>query len=464
MNRRITFDLVATVILGAVTAGLVAFGISMLLPRLGKQKIIIAAGPPDGESYILFQAVKAVAERYYPQLEISFLQTAGSVDSLNRLERGEAQMVTSETDIIAGPSARSVAILFPDTIQVLVRNDANIKRFTDLKGKRIALERSQGPFRAFMLLAQHFGLREADFNFIGADEASAERAFTRNEAEAYFAIRPLHTGVLTRFAAAGDVSFIPIEDALALHLEVPAFESATIPKNSYAGTPMIPPSDVPTISSDRVLLARSDMPDSAIYEITQVLMERRQEIVAAIPDTAASVRPLSASFRAPDGKNGLIAGLHVGAATYYNHGQITLSEGEEFGSLATVTGLTILWFLTIRGGIRRRQKEYSGTFNRRVIQLMRESQTDPGENRFLTIRHELLQMMSKAVIDLDHDRVSQQSFQISRDVWQIAFDLICERIAAIGLVDPAALTDEALAAESDKDRPWSLLREFVQKA
>ena len=153
MKSKITVDLVATVLLSLATAGLATFGVSLLLPRFGTQHVTIAAGSPDGEAYILMQAVKAVAERYNPRLEISFLDTAGSVDSLNRLERGEAQMVTTEADIIAGPSARSVAILFPDTIQVLVRNDSDIKRFTDLKGKRIGLVRSQGPFRAFMLLA-----------------------------------------------------------------------------------------------------------------------------------------------------------------------------------------------------------------------------------------------------------------------------------------------------------------------
>ncbi len=385
------------------------------------------------------------------------------MDSLNRLERNEAQMVTAEADIIPGPSARSVDILFPDTIQVLVRNDANIKRFTDLKGKRIALVRSQGSFRAFMLLAQHFGLRESDFNFIGADEASAERVQPQR-AKTYFANRPLHAPSLIRLVAAGGASFMPIEDALALHLEVPALEGSAIPKDSYSGTPMVPEADVPTISADRLLLARSNVPDSVIFAITQVLMERRGVFVAAIPDVARAVRPLPANIKAPDSKSGITAGLHPGAATYFNHGQITFSESEKFGTFVTLSILTTLWILTLRGGLRRRQKEYSDTFNRRVVQLMRESQAAQGEVRFLSIRHELLQMMMKAVIDLDHDHVSEQSFQISRVIWQIAFDLIRERISAVGLADPAALTEEAIAIQSGKDRPWSMLRDFIQNA
>src|SRR5690348_17700599 len=115
MHKRITVDMVATALLSLATATVVIVGISRLLPRFGTHKIIIAAGTADGESLPLMKAVKAVAERYDPRLEISFLDTAGSVDNLNRLERGEAQIVVTEADLIAGPSARSVAILFQDT-------------------------------------------------------------------------------------------------------------------------------------------------------------------------------------------------------------------------------------------------------------------------------------------------------------------------------------------------------------
>ncbi len=54
-------------LLSVVTAGLLGFGISLLLPRFGRQRIVIGAGAPDGETYIFMQAVKAVTERYNPR-------------------------------------------------------------------------------------------------------------------------------------------------------------------------------------------------------------------------------------------------------------------------------------------------------------------------------------------------------------------------------------------------------------
>jgi hypothetical protein len=46
-------------------------------------------------------------------------------------------------------------------------------------------------------------------------------------------------------------------------------------------------------------------------------------------------------------------------------------------------------------------------------------------------RAQLLAMLTEAVEDLDRDRMSQDSFQSFRVVWQIALDVIRERRSAI---------------------------------
>jgi TRAP transporter TAXI family solute receptor len=455
--RTLTLDKIAMILLSLATIAVLWIGIVLAYPRVGDQDIAIATGTTKGETYILMQAVKTVAERYYPRLKIKLLETSGTVDSFNRLENGEAQMATGETGVMAGASARTVALLFPDTIQMLVHNDAKIQRFEDLKGKRIALTRTQGPFRTFMLLARHFGLREADFNFVGSDDDSAEVAFTRHEADAFFAVRVLHGGATMRLVRAGDVSIMPIDDALALHLEVPALQEATIPKDSYTADPPVPPADTPTVSADRVLLARGDVPDDVVYELTEILMERRQEIASAIPDTDEVARVLPANIRPPDGKNGLTAGVHHGAAVYYNHGKTTISETEVFTGAVTVSVLVGMWMWAIRSSIRRRQKEYSDRFNRRVLQLMEMSQTSNSERQMATIRTELLALIEKAVLDLESNQLSEESFQTSRIVWQITFDLLRERVAASGGADLVALSRDP---DPGQPRRWSLLRDL----
>jgi uncharacterized protein len=457
---KLTLDKIAIILLSLATIALVGLGASRAYRRLGPHQISVATGTSKGETYTLMRAMKTVVERYHPRLTITLLETSGTVDSLNRLENGEAQFATVEASVMAGAAARTVAVLFPDTIQMLVHDDARIQRFADLKGKRIALTRTQGPFRTFMLLARHFGLREGDFTFIGSDDESAEVAFARHEADAFFAVRVLHGGATMRLVKAGGVSILPIDDALALHMEVPAFQAATIPKDSYSADPPVPAMDTPTLNSDRILLARGDVPDDVVYDITEVLMERRQEIAASISDNDQVAGVLPANIRPPDGRNGLSAGVHQGAALYYNHGQTKIGEAEMFTTAVTLCALAGLWMWAIQSSVRRRQKLYADAFNRRVLQLMEIALSSTSERQLEAVRTELLALMERVVLDLESDKFSEQSFQTSRVVWQIAFDLLRERYALSGGLDPSALKASASSFEAGKPRRWSLLRDL----
>jgi TRAP-type uncharacterized transport system substrate-binding protein len=79
------------------------------------------------------------------------------------LEVGRAQLATAQADVVPGPSARVLAVLYDDTFQLLVRKDSSTKSFADLRGKRFALVKSGGQFQSFLRVAQHFDLHESDF-------------------------------------------------------------------------------------------------------------------------------------------------------------------------------------------------------------------------------------------------------------------------------------------------------------
>jgi TRAP-type uncharacterized transport system substrate-binding protein len=116
-------------------------------------------------------------ERHYPKVKLSVLETGGTVESLRMLEEGKAEMATAQADVMPGRSARIVAVLYDDIFQLLVRIGSDVNHFPDLKGKRIALSQSGGQFESFLRVADHFGLRKSDFQFIGLDDTASEAAF-----------------------------------------------------------------------------------------------------------------------------------------------------------------------------------------------------------------------------------------------------------------------------------------------
>src|SRR5262249_33624000 len=106
----------------AIASVIVAIVVAMLfVQRARTWKITIAAGNRSGESYVLAQALKSVAERRHPDLSIRVRETGGTAENLALLEKGEIDVATAQADVPAGRQARMVAYLYSDTFQLLVR-------------------------------------------------------------------------------------------------------------------------------------------------------------------------------------------------------------------------------------------------------------------------------------------------------------------------------------------------------
>src|ERR1700761_152698 len=133
--------------LAAVSVSLVAGLAAILWQQSRTQYLTLAAGDSHGESYILGSALKTVVERHYPHIRINLVETGGTVENLAMLSQGRAQLATAQADIVPGPMARTVAVLYDDTFQLMVHKDSPIQQLTDLRGKRIALARSGGQFQ-----------------------------------------------------------------------------------------------------------------------------------------------------------------------------------------------------------------------------------------------------------------------------------------------------------------------------
>src|ERR1700756_5659767 len=124
--------------------------------RSKTEHLTLAAGASSGESYILGNALKTVVERHNPKVRIALLETGGTVENLRMLEDGRAQLAAAQADILPGPSARAVAVLYDDTFQLLVPKTSPVQSLVDLRGRRIALAQSGGQFQSFLHVADHF--------------------------------------------------------------------------------------------------------------------------------------------------------------------------------------------------------------------------------------------------------------------------------------------------------------------
>jgi TRAP transporter TAXI family solute receptor len=358
--------------LGIVSVGLAVAGLWGIFAQNKVHRVTIAAGAKEGESYIISQALEQVVERYHNNIEITVKETQGTSENIKLLESKEAHLGALQADVAAGPSARLIAILYPDHFQLLVHPDSGVKNFSDLKGKRIALPKKGGQFRSFLDVATHFGLQEKDFQFVGDDEQIANNFFKSKQADVLFRVRALGSPAIAEIVQITQSQFIPIPQAEAMQLKYPVFNAAIIPEGAYRGNPPLPPQNLPSVSVNRLFVSRYDLDPQVVQSITQVMLERRQEIAEAIPHSARAVKPLVASIQSPLEVKRSGLQVHPGALAYYNRDEPSfLQENADYVALIlTVILLIGSWFWELKKMLERRQKANADLYSSRVIELM----------------------------------------------------------------------------------------------
>lgn len=417
--------------LSLATIALIAVVAYFQFDRTEVRDIVIAAGPQNADSFVLLTALKQVVERHNPTLKITVHETSGTSDSLQRLERGEAQFAAAQADIPSGNSARAVAVLFDDNLQIFARSSAPIEKFADLKGKKIALPKSGGQYQSFLFIAGHYGMGESDFTFVGQNDDNADLAFSRDEADAVFRVRALHNASISKLVRGGNVKFIPIDQAEALHFINPAIKQAIIPKGNYLGNPPIPAADLVTGSIERTLLASQKVPNDVVYGVTQALMERRPELAAAITDANSAVRPLLASIRQPTERTGVQAALHPGAIEFYSHGRLAVVEKHPDLIVAVLAAVALggLWLVQIRRMTDRNRRSLADQYNKKAMTLLSQSEHAVTHRTLDPIRTELDSVWTSAIRDLGEEKISDEEFRTFVIIWEAASDTVRRREA-----------------------------------
>jgi|HubBroStandDraft_6_1064221.scaffolds.fasta_scaffold36407_5 TRAP transporter TAXI family solute receptor len=404
-------------------------GLALQVYQASKTRTLtFAAGSVSGESYIIGSALKTVVERHYPRVHITLAETGGTVESLQRLEQGRADLAAAQADIVPGPSARIVAVLYDDFFQLMARHGSAISAFSGLRGKAIALPKSGGQFESFLRVAEHFGLVQQDFTFVGATDIEADREFLAGRADAIFRVRALGNPAIKHLAGTGQVRFLRIEHAAAMKIKNPTFEPATVPEGAYSGDPAIPSADLPTVSIHRTLLAGTSADPEAVRTVTEVLLERRQEIMQEIPQEMKEVRLLLAQVKKPAPEAGLGPPWHAGARQYFDKDKpsFLMAHADYVGLMVTVILLIASWIWELRGWLERRQKNNADEYSNQVMALLDKAQSPDSGVTPPEVRAQLLKVLTAAVQDLDADKLSEESFHSFRGILEIVLQVTQE--------------------------------------
>jgi TRAP transporter TAXI family solute receptor len=291
-------------------------------PAVALEFVSVGTGEVTGA---YFAAARAICERVNladrTGLRCSPESTAGSIYNLTALRDGQLDMALAQSDwqrhawngtaafAAAGPmpELRSLMSLHAEPLTLLVRRDAGVRGFADLRNRRVDLGHPSSGRRATIgVLMRAYGIAPEAFAAtfeLQASAAIAELCAERIDATLLIVGHP--NAAVARALRDCAVSIAPITgpEAAALVVEGSAYSSLVIPASTYPELA----EDVRTFGVSATLVTLASMPEATAEVFVR-------ETLNALPSLARRAPVLAGLDPAEMRSRGLSAPLHPGAA------------------------------------------------------------------------------------------------------------------------------------------------------
>jgi uncharacterized protein len=279
----------------SVLRALGAFGLLAALPACASPfngvRLTLATGGTQGVYYNLGNAL---ADAWHAQLELdarpTVLSTAGSVDNLDRLASGAADVVFSQVDTAANqlqrippddPRApRALARIYDDVVHVVVPASSAATTLADLRGTRVSVGAPDSGVRviAERLLASA-GLSASDFQAMQLGINESVEAVARGEIDAFFWSGGLPTRGVSALAEVRPIRLLNLEDLITpVRAAFPEYAAGTVPAQSYGI-----PEPITTLLVRNFLLVGASMPHDVANALVEGLFAAQEQLAAASP-------------------------------------------------------------------------------------------------------------------------------------------------------------------------------------
>ena len=410
------------------------FAVSFYFQLYRKVNLSICAGRQNGEGYQFSSAIKkVVADHYaYKVRNLEVIETPGSEANSDSIVNAKADFALLQADVEHFPdNGGIVAILYADLFQLVVRKGSGIKHMQDLKGKKVALpEKGSGQYSSFWALAHYYGIQEKDIHSYHLSSAEISQRMVSDSLDATFAVRALGNHFIQDLLRSGNFELIPIDDIDAFRIDRPSLAAGSIPRGAYGGNPYIPMNAVSTIAVPRLLVARDKTDKEAVRLITQLLFERRNDLIKAL---GHEYQHLTGSIAQPDGRQGTFIPLHPGAQAFYER-----EKPNFFTENIELFGVLISIMLPLLSGVFGwyanqvdRQKNTADQYAKEVMAIVNSLKDTHDQEHLDSKREAMLSVLNRVMEDLDNDVLNLEGFHLFSFTWEMGYETLKERARII---------------------------------
>jgi len=286
-----------------------------------KEFFSIATGGTTGTYYPLGGGIAEIINSHVPDVQVTAETANASAANVNLIGSGQIEMAFAQNDIAywgwkgenmfeGKPYAniRGVAVLYPEHVHLISIQDAGIKSFGDIKGKRLSAGAPgsgvEGDVRAiFDVAGLTYDSVKADF----LDFANTTARFKDGQLDAGFVVGGYPVASIMDLATTAKIDLVNFDEAFLSQLiaKYPFFAKGVIPANTYSGVDH----DTVTPQVMAMLICREDLSEELVYNFTKAFWENVRELDKV--HAKAKLITLETALQ------GLSVPLHPGAAKYY---------------------------------------------------------------------------------------------------------------------------------------------------
>jgi TRAP transporter TAXI family solute receptor len=374
----------------------------------------IATGPRGGTFLPVGTVLARALSQHVDRIEARAVESPGGTGNLHQLETGEAELALVANDAPGGTRARAIAPLYDEVLQLVVRPELDGGDIEALRDRRVAIgSAGSGTNAIARRVLVHFGL----LDHVTAMEPShleAAQLFERGEIDAMFVLAGLRAPVVERALSVRGAHLVEIGDANTrgsalegVRIDAPFLAASVIPMRTYGAQPT---RAIGTVSVRALLVARSDLSEDLVYDITRTLFE--QKVALAAEDRLFA--RLSERFDAGE----LQFPLHAGASRYYrrNDPPFIVAWADTLSLALTALVMAGSGFAALRTARRRRRKNRVERYYSEIQAAALARGTARDLDTLLGVKQRLHSIRRRAFDELMAERLeADESFTIFQD-------------------------------------------------
>jgi len=280
----------------------------------------LATGGTGGTYYPVGGGMADIISRNLPDVQMTAETSNATVANLNLIGTNQIEMALVQNDVAyfgyhgqmmfdkAYKNVRTVAVLYPETIQIVAMKKSGVKKITDLPGKRVSVGApGSGVLADVQLIFRVLGYKFGDMNTDFLDFNNTAQRMKDGQLDVGFVVAGYPTASIMDLATLHDITLVEFDEEFIdkLHSEYPFFVKNVVPAGTYKGVDK----DTTTVAVQAMWVCDAGLSDDLVYKITKTFWENVDDLY--------QVHARARQITLDTALEGVSVPVHPGAAKYY---------------------------------------------------------------------------------------------------------------------------------------------------